>query len=472
MRVGFRHLLFQGQRHFWIRQDLAGQAGRRLNAKWNFASAIDCRATAPHRVWAMSLSQTEPAPFRLLDHPSYAFFLTARLFATLAVMVEAVTLGWQVYLVARATETVERSAFLVGMVGLVQFAPLFLLTLVAGAVADHFDRRRIGQICAVTEIGLVFVLFQIAQTPHPELGLIFAVAAGFGAVRAFQGPALSALGPSLVPSEVLPRAIAMSSLTWQVGAIFGPWLGGALCGFSSATSYAGAGVCYVVSLLALSFTGPPRVRTPGRGANLAAVKEGLIYVFQNRLVLGAISLDLFAVLLGGATALLPVFARDILHVGSQGFGLLRSAPAIGAATMAFALGRRPLRRKAGIWMFSAVAVFGLATILFAASRILAVSLLALAVLGGADMVSVYVRQTLVQATTPDAMRGRVSAVSGVFIGASNELGEFESGVAARVFGPVLAALLGGVGAVLVTGAWAKLFPELRRADSLIGDEVA
>ena len=208
------------------------------------------------------------------------------------------------------------------------------------------------------------------------------------------------------------------------------------------------------------------------GGRVAMVREGLDYVWANKIVLGAISLDLVAVLLGGATALLPVYARDILHVGAGGFGVLRSGPAIGACVCAFVLGRRPLTRRAGLWMFGAVALFGLATIVFALSRVMALSVLALAVLGGADMISVFVRQTLVQITTPDAMRGRVAAVSNVFIGASNELGEFESGVVARLLGPVGAALFGGVGSVIATALWAKLFPTLRKADQLLAPHPA
>ncbi len=411
-------------------------------------------------------------PDRVFAHRDYSLYWASRFASTLGVMVEGVTLGWQVYDVARHTMTVAESAFMVGMIGLAQFLPLFALTLVAGAVADHFDRKKIYLACLASEVVCVGVLIGLSQMAQPPLWGIFAIAVLFGAIRSFQSPAMSAISPMLVPRALLPRAIALSSLAWQTGAIIGPWLGGLLVAASSATAYAAAGALYLISALAMSqirASTQPQRQTGGR---IAMVREGLDYVWQNKIVLGAISLDLVAVLLGGATALLPVYARDILHVGAGGFGVLRSGPAIGATVCAFVLGRRPLTRRAGLWMFGAVALFGLATIVFAVSRIMALSILALAVLGGADMISVFVRQTLVQITTPDAMRGRVAAVSNVFIGASNELGEFESGVVARLLGPVGAALFGGIGSVIATAVWAKLFPTLRKADQLVAAPAA
>ena len=416
----------------------------------------------------MSSPSPELARFRPSEHRDYSLFLASRLFSTLAVMVEAVTLGWQVYQVARLTKTVEESAFLVGMVGLAQFVPLFALTLIAGAAADHFDRKKISLICVGTELVLVAGLAFLSIQSAPSLISIFAIAAGFGAIRAFQSPAQSSMGPMMVPERVLPSAIAWSSLTWQTGAIFGPWLGGVLCGLSASAAYGGAAVLYLFSAGALFLIRTHSRPEPNPGSKLDMVREGIAYVAKNQMVLGAISLDLFAVLLGGATALLPVYARDILHVGPGGFGLLRAAPALGAACSAFVLGRRPLERRVGVWMFGAVGLFGFATAVFAVSTLMALSMVSLAVLGAADMISVFVRHSLVQVTTPSAMRGRVAAVSSVFIGASNELGEFESGVAARLLGPVAATLLGGVGAMVVTGVWAKLFPVLRKANSLSG----
>jgi MFS family permease len=274
------------------------------------------------------------------------------------------------------------------------------------------------------------------------------------------------MGPMLVPRALLPRAIAWNSLSWQSGSIIGPALGGLLCAISAATAFGASVALYLVAgLLLLGIKAKTRpVVQPGSRWTL--IKEGLVYTWRNKIVFGSISLDLFAVLLGGATALLPVFARDVLHVGAEGFGVLRAAPAVGASLVAVLLASYQIRRRAGLLMFGAVAVFGAATIVFGLSKWVWLSVGALAVLGGADMVSVYIRQTLVQLVTPDPMRGRVAAVSGLFISASNELGEFESGVAARFLGPVGAAVFGGVGALVVTGAWAKMFPALRKADRL------
>ena len=270
----------------------------------------------------------------------------------------------------------------------------------------------------------------------------------------------------LVPRAILPRAIAFNSLAFTTASVAGPALGGLLVAQSSELSYGVAVALYAAgaALLLLIRTSTQPERQPG--SRLALIREGLSYVWRNKVVFGAVSLDLAAVLLGGATALLPVFARDVLHAGPDVFGALRAAPAIGAALTAVVLARRPIQRFAGSWMFGGVAVFGLATLLFAVSREVWLSMLALGVLGAADMVSVFIRQTLVQIVTPDPMRGRVAAVSTLFIGASNELGEFESGVTARLMGPVGAALFGGFGALLVTGLWARLFPDLRKADRL------
>ncbi len=414
----------------------------------------------------MTDSSKSVRPLSVFTHRDFSLFWAARLTSTLAVMTESVTIGWQVYEIARHTHTVKQSAFLVGMVGLVQFLPLFALTLVAGAVADHYDRRKIYLACVSAEVVCVCGLVWLSQQPEAPLWAIFAIAAMFGAIRAFLSPASSAMAPMLVPREVLSRTIAMSSLAWQTGAIMGPWLGGALCALSPAAAYSTAASLYALSLLAVFLIRTDTQPKRQEGTRMQSVKEGLVYVWTNRIVLGALSLDLVAVLMGGATALLPVYARDILHVGAGGFGVLRSGPAIGACICAVVLGRSPLTRRAGLWMFGGVAVFGVATMVFAVSKSLALSVVALAVLGAADMISVFVRQTLVQVTTPDAMRGRVSAVSNVFIGASNELGEFESGVVARLLGPVNAALFGGVGAIIATGLWTRLFPTLRKADQL------
>jgi len=349
---------------------------------------------------------------------------------------------------------------------LAQFLPLFLLTLPAGEVADRRDRRKVMALAVGVDALCAAALAFNALQPHPSLPLVFAVAAVFGCARAFVSPASTAMGPMLVPRPLLPRAIAFNSLAWQGASILGPALGGLLVAASTPLSYGVSVGLYAVGALFLLFirTNTRPERQPG--SRLALIKEGIGYVWRQKIVFGAISLDLAAVLLGGATALLPVFARDVLHAGPELFGTLRAAPAVGAALTALILARKPIHRFAGRWMFSGVAVFGLATVVFALSRQVWLSVAALAVLGAADMVSVFIRQTLIQIVTPDPMRGRVAAVSTLFIGASNELGEFESGLAARFLGPVGAVLFGGLGALGVTALWAKLFPSLRRADRL------
>jgi MFS family permease len=403
----------------------------------------------------------------LFSHGGYRLFWASRFLDNLAVQAQAVTIAWQVYELARHTRSVGESAFAVGMIGLAQFLPLFALTLIAGDTADRHDRKTIMIVCASVEIACTAILCGLSLTGRASLWPIFGLAAVFGAARAFFGPASTALGPTLVPRALLPRAIAWNSLAWQGAAITGPAVGGLLCAVSPALAYGVAAGLYIAALAALALLDPPPRPPQAWASRTAMIKEGLAYIWSNKIVLGAISLDLFAVLLGGATALLPVFARDVLKVGAEGFGILRTGPAIGAAAIAVYLSVRPVRRHAGLAMFAGVAVFGAATLVFAVSRSMILSVAALAVLGGADMISVYVRQTLVQIVTPDAMRGRVAAVSQLFVGASNELGEFETGVIARVIGPIGAAVFGGVGALVVTGAWAKLFPALRKADRLV-----
>jgi len=408
-----------------------------------------------------------PATAReLLKHRDYMMFWSTRVASTLGVQIQSVALGWQVYAVARRTHTVAESAFYVGMIGLVTFIPVLLLALWAGEAADRYARKRILQICYLGEISSVLLLLAASLFDFASIPLLLGVAVLFGTSRAFMGPAGTALGPMLVPRSLLPRAIAWNSLAWQGGSIVGPALGGALVSLSPANAYGATAVLYFIALATVSairMNTKPEVQA---GSRWTLIKEGLGYVWHNKIVFGAISLDLFAVLLGGATALLPVYARDILHVGPEGFGVLRAGPAIGATLVAFWLAANPIRAKAGPIMFVGVAIFALATIVFGLSRVFWLSVVALAVLGGADMLSVYVRQTLVQIVTPDQMRGRVAAVSSLFIGASNELGEFRTGVAARFIGAVGAAVSGGVAALIVTGLWAKLFPALRKADRL------
>ena len=382
--------------------------------------------------------------------------------------IEAITLAWQVYHIARQTRSIEESAFMVGMVGLCQFLPMFALTLLAGNAADRYNRKAIVIWALLAEAVGVLALTLLSLQPAPGLMPIFVIAGLFGAARAFLSPAASALVPMLVTRDDMPVAISFSTTIWMTGVIVGPFIGGLLIAGSIPLAYGAAALTYgvgIAMILSIRANTTPERQT---GHPLTLVVEGLSYVWQNKVVFGAISLDLFAVLLGGATALLPAFATDILHVGPMGNALLRMGPAVGGLAMSTYLTFRPIKRKAGVKMFLGVAAFGLSTVVFAFSRSLPLSLLALAVLGAGDMISVNVRQTLIQIVTPDHMRGRVSAVSGLFISGSNELGEFESGVLSRFIGPVMAAAFGGIGTMVVTGAWAWMFPALRRADKLDG----
>lgn len=415
---------------------------------------------------AAPAEEASPSAYALLKRRDFMLFWTSRITATLGVQIQSVALGWQMYAVARQTMDVKEAAFYVGMIGLAAFIPVLLLSPVAGETADRHNRRFVLLCCYAGEITTAVILAAAALFDFASIPLLLTLSALFGASRAFMGPASTAMGPMLVPRTLLPRAIAWNSLAWQSGSIIGPALGGLLLSHSVALSYSTTVCLYLVAVAAIFLIRTDTQPQVQAGSRWALIKEGLSYVWTNKIVFGAISLDLFAVLLGGATALLPVFARDVLHVGPDGFGLLRAGPAIGATVVAVYLASNPIRRHAGITMFAGVAVFGLATVVFGLSKSLWLSVAALAVLGGADMLSVYVRQTLVQIVTPDQMRGRVAAVSSLFIGASNELGEFESGVVARIMGPVNAAIFGGVGAVIVTGVWAKLFPALRKADRL------
>jgi MFS family permease len=411
-------------------------------------------------------SDAVPSARALLRERDYLCFWASRWTGSFAAQIQSVAMGWQMYALARETRSVEESAFLVGMIGLAAFLPVLALTLTAGEAADRYNRKTLLLACLTGEIATVLLLAVATWQGWASVPLLLGVAALFGAFRAFFAPASTALGPMLVPRALLPRAIAWNSLAWQTASIAGPAAGGLLLMASPAHAYFTTFGLYLASGLCVAMIKKNAQPDVQPGSRWQLMKEGLAYVWRQKIVFGAISLDLFAVLLGGATALLPVFARDILHVGPQGFGILRSAPAVGATAVALFLAANPLRAKAGLIMFGGVAVFGLATVVFGLSEIFWLSVAALAVLGGADMLSVYVRQTLVQLVTPDPMRGRVAAVSSVFIGASNELGEFESGVVARFLGPVGAAVFGGVGAIMVTALWAKLFPDLRKADRL------
>ena len=404
-----------------------------------------------------------PEPLRI---PQFRYFWLARLSWTIGSLAMVIVIGWQVYDIARETMGLKEAAFRLGIIGLVQFVPLFLLTLVTGWTADRLDRRWIARAAVALEIGCAVALGWLAWTDSTTLIDLYIVAALLGVGRAFAGPALGALAPNLVPREILPRAIALSSIAWQTGAIIGPAVGGYMYAIAPFAPYAASGALFAIAFVSLLAIGPVPRTELARGSNpWAQMVEGLRYVRHHRLVLGAISLDLFAVLLGGATAMLPVFARDVLHAGPEGLGHLRAAPAVGATLTAAFFSMRPLKHNVGTKMLAAVGVFGGATIVFGLSRSMPLSLACLALLGAADMFSVYVRQSLIQLYTPDEMRGRVGAVSSLFISASNELGEAESGFLGAVIGPVPAVIAGGFGAIAVVLLWSWWFPELRLAKS-------
>jgi MFS family permease len=385
-------------------------------------------------------------------------FVASRFIATLAIQVQSVAIGWQIY-------DMERTPLALGLVGLCQFLPMFLLTLPAGDITDRFNQRRVYSLAAILQ-GCCSALFLALSlfTPHKAL-LFYAVLVLFGSARGFAGPSGSSLLPFLVPPERLSKSMAFSSSFFTGAVISGPALGGFLYVLGPVYVYSICIAGFVgASLIVANLGGRRFVPQVTEASRYERVLEGIRFVRSRPVVLGAISLDLFAVLLGGATALLPVYARDILHVGPGGLGFLRSAPAVGAFTMAFVLTHWPIKIGVGVKMFVAVAIFGLATIVFGLSTWFPLSLLALFVLGATDMVSVNIRGSLVQLSTPDTMRGRVSAVSMLFIGASNELGEFESGTTAALLGTVPAVVVGGIGTLLVVAGWMKLFPPLRKVN--------
>jgi MFS family permease len=400
-----------------------------------------------------------PRADALLAHRTFVWFWCARVAAMIAHQMVTVAVGWQVY-------ALTGSALDLGLVGLAQFLPSFALVLVVGQVADRFDRRRVLQVCVVIEALAALALGVASAAGAITERMIFAAVIAIGAARAFQMPAMQALLPALVPRAILARAIAANSSAGQAAIIVGPALGGVIYALGPQAVYVVATVLFLVTGVAVHL-----IKLEHRPAEVAKVDvdsvfAGVRYIWTRKAVLGAISLDLFAVLLGGATALLPIYARDILQVGPWGLGMLRSATAVGALAVALWLARHPIGGRAGFKMFVAVAIFGVATIVFGLSTSFVVSLVALAVMGAADMISVVVRQSLVQLQTPDAMRGRVSAVNTLFIGTSNQLGEFESGVTAAWFGTVPAVIIGGVGTLMVVAAWVRLFPQLAGVDRL------
>ena len=408
-------------------------------------------------------------PLRIANFRAY---WASRLSGTVAVSAQAIIIGWQVYDLARQSMDVKQAAVMLGLIGLAQFVPLFLLTPVVGLVADSVDRRWIVRCTTAVLVVNAAALGLLTWAGALSLPFLFGAAVVIGVVRAFSGPAYSALAPNLVPKESLPTAIAVSSIAWQVGTIAGPSVGGILYAIHPDIAYATIAAMLSLALALMFLIGPvPQPPAQKDRHPIQRIMEGFSYVRRNRLVLAAITLDLFAVLLAGATALLPIYARDILHVGASGLGLLAAAFGSGAALTAVWFSFRPLRTDVGVKMLAAVVIFGLAILTFGVSKNFWLSLVALAVAGGADMVSVYVRSSLIQLHTPDAMRGRVSAVSQLTISASNELGEAESGFLAGLLGPVGAVVFGGIGAIAVTLLWSRLFPELKRARTFDPPEI-
>ncbi len=401
-------------------------------------------------------------------HPAFVLYEVSKFFTVVAMEMQSVAIGWQIY-------DITHSVLDLGYVGLAQFLPGILLFLVSGHAADRFDRRKLLMIC-YAGFGVCSALLMLVSLSHyHSVGPIYGVLVLLGVVRSLNGPVSRALLPQLVPEEHFQNAVAWHSTIFQVGTILGPSLGGLIYALFRGPSsvYAIALACYVLAIactLKIHFQARVRTREP---INLKTLLAGIAFIWKHKVVFGSISLDLFAVLLGGAVALLPVYAREILHTGPWGLGILRSAPGVGAGAMAILLAYRPLKGRVGATMLWCVTAFGIFTILFGVSRSLIVSLIALVLVGASDMVSVVIRVTLVQLGTPDQMRGRVNAVDMIFIGASNELGQFESGVAAHWFGTVPSVVIGGIGTLVVTALWAWWFPALRRADSFTGDaEVA
>lgn len=407
-----------------------------------------------------AIETTPPSFTDLTRERPFMRLWTARLFGTAASQMLLVAIGWHMY-------DLTGSAWDLGLVGLYQFAPALVLALYAGHVVDRHHRGRIVAACFTVQglVGLALLTAHVQQ--HDSRALLLMLSVVLGAVRAFQMPAQQALTPMLVPPVMLPRAMAFSSAGMQGAIIGGPALGGLLFAVGTGVVYGASVLLFAVGAVLvarLRYVQPVRTREP---VTMATILAGVDFIWRRKPVLGAVSLDLFAVLLGGAVALLPIYAKDILHTGPWGMGLLRSAPAVGALLTSIVLTRQPIERHVGRTLLIAVALFGLCMVVFGISQSFIISLIALAVSGGADMVNVVIRQTLVQLETPDAMRGRVSAVNSIFIGASNQLGEFESGATAALLGPVGSVVLGGVGTIVVAAAWFRLFPSLARRDRIV-----
>jgi MFS family permease len=398
-----------------------------------------------------------PGGLRVLRNRNLSSYLSSRFLGTVAVQMQSVAVGWQVY-------QLTGSLFDLGLIGLAQFAPFLLLILWAGHVADTHNRRTIVQLCQAAQLLCSVLLLVFTLSGSKAVWMVFAILVIYGSARAFMMPASQAVLRNIVPNEDFGEAVALSSSTFHVAVITGPVIGGLLYVLGPAAVYTASSVLLVLAVVLMGITKSAPQAMNKNPVSWHTLLEGLRFVWSRPIVLGAISLDLFAVLFGGATALLPAYAHDVLHAGPTGLGLLRTAPGAGAAICSVALAFLPIRRRVGFWMFGGVTAFGLATLVLGWTANFTVALVSLAILGAGDMISVYVRHLLVQYETPDEIRGRVSAVNSVFIGASNELGEFESGLTAGWFGLVRAILLGGAATLAVSGIWATLFPVLSRMD--------
>jgi MFS family permease len=403
------------------------------------------------------MSSSAANGFSVLKHRNFAFYLSARVLGTLAVQMQHVAIGWHVY-------ALTGNLYDLGLIGLAQFAPFLLLILPAGHVADRYNRRNIIAFCLAAQLLCGLLLLGFTLTGLGIVWPVFLILTLFGSARAFMMPATQAVLVNMVPAEDFSKAVALSSSTFHIAVILGPTLGGLLYFYGATTVFLAASALLVVAVALMCMTKAAPQAVNKEPASWHSVLEGLRFVLSRPVVLGAMSLDLFAVLFGGATALLPALAADVLHVGPSGLGLLRTAPGVGAALCSVALAFFPITRRVGLWMFGGVALFGACTVLLGSTTSFVLALLALLLMGAGDMISVYVRHLLVQYETPDAIRGRVSAVNAVFIGASNELGEFESGVTAGWFGLTRAVVFGGAATLAVTGLWTVLFPVLSRMD--------
>ncbi len=406
------------------------------------------------------MTPTQPGQrFAAFKHRSYLLYFLARLLSGFSIQIISVAVGWQIY-------DLTGNALYLGMIGLLQFLPSLLLILVTGSVVDRYNRRMIMAICLMMSAGCCAGLLALTVSGTFAPLPVFAILVVFGIERAFLGPAVQSLAPNLVPKEDLANSFAWNSSSWQLASILGPVTGGLLYGLGPVITYSVALAFMIAAVVMVFFIPKPGQRTVSEVRDWASILAGFKFIRGEKVVLGAISLDLFAVLLGGAIALMPIFARDILTLGPWGLGMLRAAPGVGGIGMAMVLAWYPIRHHSGLFMFAGVALFGCGTILFGLSATPWLSILALVIMGASDMISVYVRETLIALWTPDEVRGRVNAVNMVFVGASNELGEFRAGTMAHLIGAVPAVVIGGIGTLAVAVIWAFGFPQLRKIDTL------